>query len=108
MPLLSRAYGRALAVTSAIVLPFVAGMTPAYAASWQIVASTNPTGNDGFATLTAISPSDLWAVGSATSLSSSSATLTEQYNGTSWLVGSVGGQRQLGQQRVGRRVRDLV
>jgi hypothetical protein len=86
MPFFSRASGRTLAVASAIVLPVVAGVTPAYAASWQIVASPNPTGNDGFATMTAISPTDLWAVGSATSLSSSSATLTERYNGTSWRV----------------------
>ena len=69
-----------------MLVPVVAGVTPAYAASWQIVASPNPTGNDGLATLTAISPANLWAVGSATSLSSSSATLTEHYNGTSWRV----------------------
>jgi hypothetical protein len=86
MPLFNRAFSRALTLAVAIVLPAVAGVTPAYAASWQVVASPNPTGNDGFATMTAISPSDLWAVGSATSLSSSSATLTERYNGTSWHV----------------------
>jgi hypothetical protein len=86
MPFFSRAFRRTLTIAAAIVLPFAVGVTPAYAASWQIVASPNPTGNDGFATMTAISPSDLWAVGSATSLSSSSATLTERYNGTSWRV----------------------
>jgi len=75
-----------LAVAAAMIVPVVAGVMPAYAASWQIVASPNPTGNDGFATLTAISPTNLWAVGSATSLSSSSATLTEHYNGLSWQV----------------------
>ena len=86
MHLFSRASCRALAVAAAIVVPVVTSVTPAYAASWQIVPSPNPTGNDGFAALTAISPANLWAVGSATSLSSSSATLTAQYNGTSWQV----------------------
>jgi hypothetical protein len=69
-----------------MIVPVVVGLTPAYAASWQIVASPNPTGNDGLSTLTAISPGNLWAVGSATNLSSTSATLTEHYNGTSWRV----------------------
>jgi len=75
-----------LTVAAAVIVPVVAGVTPAYAASWQIVASPNPTGNDGLATLAAISPANLWAVGSATSLTSSSGTLTEHYNGTSWQV----------------------
>jgi hypothetical protein len=77
---------RTLAAATALTVPFLLGLTPAYAASWQIVASPNPTGNDGFSTLTAISASNLWAVGSATSLSSTSATLIAHYNGTSWQV----------------------
>ena len=77
---------RTLAAAIALVVPVLFGVTPAYAASWQIVASPNPTGNDGFSTLTAISASNLWAVGSATSLSSSSATLIAHYTGTSWQV----------------------
>ena len=77
---------RTLAVGTALTVPFLLGLPPAYAATWQIVASPNPTGNDGFATLTAISASNLWAVGSATSLSSTSATLIAHYNGTSWQV----------------------
>ena len=77
---------RILAAATALTVPLLIGITPAYAASWQIVASPNPTGNDGFATLTAISAANLWAVGSATSLSSSSATLIEHYGGTSWQV----------------------
>src|SRR5215469_9496806 len=86
MRLLRRISRRAFVVAVAMIVPVVADVTPAYAASWQIVASPNPTGNDGLATLTSISPANLWAVGSATSLSSSSATLTEHYNGTSWRV----------------------
>src|SRR5258708_6015048 len=77
---------RGIAVATALLVPFLFGATPAYAASWQVVASPNPTGNDGFSTLTAILPSNLWAVGSATSLSSSSATLIAHYAGTSWQV----------------------
>src|SRR5215472_595374 len=84
---LSRRVSRpAIVLIVAMTVPVVVGLTPAYAASWQIVASPNPTGNDGLSTLTAISPGNLWAVGSATSLSSTSATLTEHYNGTSWRV----------------------
>src|SRR5262245_50095654 len=84
---LSRRVSRpAIVLIVAMIVPAVAGLTPAHAASWQIVASPNPTGNDGLSTLTAISPGNLWAVGSATSLSSTSATLTEHYNGTSWHV----------------------
>src|SRR6516162_6286500 len=86
MRLLRRTSRRVLVVAVAMIVPVVAGVTPAYAASWQIVASPNPTGNDGLATLTEISPANLWAVGSATSLSSSSATLTAHYNGKSWKV----------------------
>jgi hypothetical protein len=77
---------RTLAAATALTVPLLLGVTPAYAASWQIVASPNPTGNDGFSTLTAISAANLWAVGSATSLSSTSTTLIAHYNGTSWRV----------------------
>jgi hypothetical protein len=51
---------RTLAAATALTVPLLLGVTPAYAASWQIVASPNPTGNDGFSTLTAISASNLW------------------------------------------------
>jgi len=46
--------------------------------------------------LTAISPGNLWAVGSATSLSSTSATLTEHYNGSAWSLVSSAQPTQVG------------
>ena len=55
-----------LVVSAAVITSVMIGVPAAYAASWQIVASPNPTINDGFANLTAISPANIWAVGSAT------------------------------------------
>src|SRR5690349_20759357 len=67
MHLLKWVSRRALIVAVATIVSLAVGVTPAYAASWQIVITPNPTGNDGFATLTEITPANLWAVGSATS-----------------------------------------
>ena len=78
-----------VAGSAAMITSVMIGVPSAYAASWQIVASPNPTINDGFANLTAISPANLWAVGSATNQNSAgmlSATLIANYNGTSWQV----------------------
>ena len=78
-----------LAVAAAMITSVMIGVPLAYAASWQIVASPNPTINDGFADLTAISPANIWAVGSATNQNSAgmlSGTLIANYNGTSWQV----------------------
>src|SRR6516225_7341871 len=77
------------AVAAAMITSVMIGVPSAYAASWQIVASPNPTINDGFADLTAISPANLWAVGSATNQNAAgmlSGTLIANYNGTSWQV----------------------
>jgi hypothetical protein len=80
---------RVVGVAAAVAITFMASALSAYAASWQIVASPNPTVNDGFATLTAVSPTDIWAVGSDTNQNSSgmlSATMIANYNGSSWQV----------------------
>lgn len=75
-----------LVLAAALLIPVMASAAPASAAAWQIVASPNSSGNDGFAAVASFSPSNVWAVGQAYSLSSSSATLTEQYNGSSWQI----------------------
>jgi hypothetical protein len=49
--------------------------------SWQIVASPNAGSSDSLYGVTAVSASDVWAVGG-----SSSGTLTEQWNGTNWQI----------------------
>jgi hypothetical protein len=88
--LISRSTLRRIAcVAAAVIIPVMAGALPAYAASWQIVASPNPTINDGFASLTTVSATNIWAVGSATNQNSSgilSTTLIANYNGSSWQV----------------------
>jgi hypothetical protein len=75
-----------LAVGFAAAVAVMTGTVPAYAASWQVVASPNASGNDYLGHVAAISPSNLWSVGGAYSLSSSEATLIEHYNGTSWQI----------------------
>jgi len=82
-PVLRGLFAGAVATVASVML----GVPSAYAASWQIVASPNPTINDGFAGLTAISPTSIWAVGSATNQNSAgmlSGTLIADYNGSSW------------------------
>ena len=37
---------RTLTAATALTVPLLLGVPPAYAASWQIVASPNPTGNE--------------------------------------------------------------
>lgn len=89
MPALRAASRRVLGIAAAASISVMAGAVPAYAASWQVVASPNPTINDGFASLAAVSGADIWAVGSATNQNSSgmlSATLIANYNGSSWQV----------------------
>ena len=89
MPALRAASRRVLCIAAVASISVAAGALPAYAASWQVVASPNPTVNDGFASLAAVSGADIWAVGSATNQNSSgmlSATLTANYNGNAWQV----------------------
>jgi hypothetical protein len=73
-------------VAAAMAVPVMAGVAPAYAAAWQIVASPNSTSNDTLAGVTAFSPSNVWAVGYPTNLSTVQGTLIEHYNGSSWSI----------------------
>jgi hypothetical protein len=75
-----------LALAAAMAVPVMIGAAPAAAASWHIIASPNSSGNDSLGAVTSFSPSNVWAVGQAYSLSSTSATLIERYNGSSWQI----------------------
>jgi hypothetical protein len=86
MHTLTRAVRAALVLAAAMIVPVMIGTAPAYAASWQIIASPNSSGNDGLAAVASFSPSSVWAVGQAYSLSSTSSTLIEQYNGSAWQI----------------------
>jgi hypothetical protein len=54
---------------------------------WRVVASPDPTPNDVLYALTALSPTDVWAVGvAANKLRQDDHTLTENWNGSKWTV----------------------
>jgi len=86
MHTLKPALRRLLVLAAAVTVPVLAGVAPAYAASWQIVASPNSTSNDTLAGVTAFSPSNVWAVGYTTNLSTVQGSLIEHYNGSSWSI----------------------
>lgn len=76
---------RTLAVAAALALAAAGGGAASSAASaWQIVPSPNATANDSLAAVAAVSPSSLWAVGTAFGANSTSAGLIEHFNGTAW------------------------
>jgi hypothetical protein len=86
---LSKPSGRILSViglAGAVIGPVAAGATPAAAASWQIVASPNSTANDGLGAVAVVSPSSVWAAGTAYGTSSNSTGLIEHYNGSAWSI----------------------
>jgi hypothetical protein len=86
MHALKPAFRRLLILAAAMAVPVMVGAAPASAASWQIVTSPNSTANDMLGAVTSFSPSSVWAVGQAYSLSSTSSTLIERYNGSSWQI----------------------
>jgi hypothetical protein len=83
---------RLLLIAAVFGLVYAAG--PALAApgapdaSWTVVPSPNPSTQGNYLTsIAAVSPTDLWAVGSAyRQTTSTPGTLTERWNGSSWSV----------------------
>ena len=98
MRLLRRISRRALVVAVAMIVPVVAGVTPANAASWQIVASPNPAGGryDDLTGVSGTSASDIWSVGMEFVNSSHSFPIIEHYNGAAWRLVSSAQPTQAG------------
>ena len=78
---LTRAVRAALVLAAAIIVPVMIGTAPAFAASWQIIASPNSSGNDALGAVTSFSPSNVWAVGQG-----STKALVEHWDGSTWSI----------------------
>jgi hypothetical protein len=87
---LSKPFSRTLGtlgIAAILVVPVAAGVTPAAAAAaWQIVPSPNSTANDALGAVAVVSPSSVWAAGTAYGTSSNSTGLIEHYNGSAWSI----------------------
>jgi hypothetical protein len=77
---------RTLSAATALAVPLLTGVTPAYAASWQVVASPDPAGGryNDLTGVSGTSASDIWSVGMEFVNSSHSFPIIEHYNGSAW------------------------
>lgn len=80
-------------IAAAAALSCVVAVSPAAAAGWQVVPSPNSTADDALGAVLALSPSNVWAVGTAAhgNGTTTAGPLVEHFDGTGWQAAAVPG-----------------